>query len=41
MTLRHRYLESAGRWEEILDPALTVDVEDKPLATFDNSMLPS
>lgn len=24
--LRHRYLESAGRWEEILDPALTVDV---------------
>lgn len=22
--LRHRYLESAGRWEEILDPALTV-----------------
>lgn len=23
--LRHRYLESAGRWEEILDPALTVD----------------
>jgi len=24
--LRHRYLESAGRWEEILDPSLTVDV---------------
>ncbi|TYP90503.1 hypothetical protein [Blastococcus xanthinilyticus] len=24
--LRHRYLESAGRWEEILDPQLTVDV---------------
>lgn len=24
--LRHRYLESAGRWKEILDPALTVDV---------------
>ncbi len=24
--LRHRYLESAGRWEEILDPTLTVDV---------------
>jgi hypothetical protein len=23
--LRHRYLESAGRYEEILDPALTVD----------------
>lgn len=23
--LRHRYLESAGRWEEILDPTLTVD----------------
>ena len=23
--LRHRYLESAGRWEEILDPQLTVD----------------
>jgi hypothetical protein len=23
--LRHRYLESAGRWEEILDPALTVE----------------
>lgn len=23
--LRHRYLESAGRWEEILDPDLTVD----------------
>lgn len=23
--LRHRYLESAGRWEEILDPELTVD----------------
>ncbi|WP_041676584.1 hypothetical protein [Ramlibacter tataouinensis] len=23
--LRHRYLESAGRWQEILDPALTVD----------------
>ena len=23
--LRHRYLESAGRWEEIFDPALTVD----------------
>ena len=22
--LRHRYLESAGRWEEILDPGLTV-----------------
>lgn len=22
--LRHRYLESAGRWEEILDSALTV-----------------
>lgn len=22
--LRHRYLESAGRWQEILDPALTV-----------------
>ena len=24
--LRHRYLESAGRWQEILDPSLTVDV---------------
>ena len=24
--LRHRYLESAGRWEEILDPTMTVDV---------------
>ena len=24
--LRHRYLESAGRWEEILDSSLTVDV---------------
>ncbi len=24
--LRHRYLESAGRWKEILDPALVVDV---------------
>ena len=23
--LRHRYLESAGRWEEIFDPAMTVD----------------
>ncbi|GAC1374919.1 MAG: hypothetical protein NVS3B21_18450 [Acidimicrobiales bacterium] len=23
--LRHRYLESAGRWREILDPELTVD----------------
>ncbi len=23
--LRHRYLESAGRWEEILDPQLTVE----------------
>ena len=23
--LRHRYLESAGRWEEILDPMLTVE----------------
>jgi hypothetical protein len=23
--LRHRYLESAGRWKEILDPSLTVD----------------
>ncbi|GAC1591976.1 MAG: hypothetical protein NVS3B21_11080 [Acidimicrobiales bacterium] len=23
--LRHRYLESAGRWPEILDPELTVD----------------
>lgn len=23
--LRHRYLESAGRWPEILEPALTVD----------------
>lgn len=23
--LRHRYLESAGRWEEILEPELTVD----------------
>ncbi len=23
--LRHRYLESAGRWEEILDPELTVE----------------
>ncbi len=23
--LRHRYLESAGRWEEILDPALTIE----------------
>ncbi len=23
--LRHRYLESAGRWEEILDPSLTVE----------------
>lgn len=23
--LRHRYLESAGRWQEILDPELTVD----------------
>ena len=24
--LRHRYLESAGRWKEILDPSMTVDV---------------
>ncbi len=23
--LRHRYLESAGRWQEILDPSLIVD----------------
>ena len=23
--LRHRYLESAGRWQEILDPTLTVE----------------
>jgi len=23
--LRHRYLESAGRWEEILDPTMTVE----------------
>lgn len=23
--LRHRYLESAGRWQEILDPGLTVE----------------
>lgn len=23
--LRHRYLESAGRWQEILDPSLTVE----------------
>jgi hypothetical protein len=23
--LRHRYLESAGRWEEILEPSLTVE----------------
>ena len=23
--LRHRYLESAGRWQEILEPALTVE----------------
>lgn len=29
--LRHRYLESAGRWQEILDPALTVD---KPFYRF-------
>ena len=29
--LRHRYLESAGRWQEILDPSLTVD---KPLYRF-------
>ncbi len=29
--LRHRYLESAGRWEEILDPSLTVD---KPYYRF-------
>ncbi len=30
--LRHRYLESAGRWEEILEPQLTVD---EPLYRFD------
>jgi hypothetical protein len=30
--LRHRYLESAGRWEEILDPALTVE---HPVYRFD------
>lgn len=30
--LRHRYLESAGRWEEILDPALTVE---RPVYRFD------
>jgi len=30
--LRHRYLESAGRWEEILDPALTVE---HPFYRFD------
>ena len=30
--LRHRYLESAGRWEEILEPSLSVD---KPLYRFD------
>lgn len=30
--LRHRYLESAGRWEEILDPSLTVD---HPVYRFD------
>lgn len=29
--LRHRYLESAGRWEEILDPQLTVE---KPFYRF-------
>ncbi|MDP9043486.1 MAG: hypothetical protein M3O01_01620 [Pseudomonadota bacterium] len=29
--LRHRYLESAGRWQEILDPSLTVD---KPFYRF-------
>ena len=30
--LRHRYLESAGRWEEILDPSLTVE---HPFYRFD------
>jgi hypothetical protein len=30
--LRHRYLESAGRWEEILEPSLTVE---KPVYRFD------
>ncbi len=30
--LRHRYLESAGRWEEILEPSMTVDV---PFYRFD------
>ena len=30
--LRHRSLESAGRWEEILDPALAVE---HPLYRFD------
>lgn len=32
--LRHRYLESAGRWEEILEPGLTVE---RPLYRFDLS----
>ena len=30
--LRHRYLESAGRWEEILEPGLTVE---HPFYRFD------
>jgi len=30
--LRHRYLESAGRWEEILEPELTVE---HPFYRFD------
>ncbi len=30
--LRHRYLESAGRWEEILEPSLTVE---HPVYRFD------
>ena len=46
--LRHRYLESAGRWQEILDPALTADQAGKlldpfikPLPPFDESLLPA
>ena len=40
--LRHRYLESAGRWEEILEPELTVEhpvyrftVADRPSFVLD------
>lgn len=35
--LRHRYLESAGRWEEILAPELTVD---KPFYRFNLAKQP-